>query len=409
MDPLTALFVSLACKDLPLVEYAVEFTVLDRGKLPPPPRPPRHYWTEQEGSYHPVSGERLSQIQSSARPIAQPTITPMCGAQARAPTTDKPSQHGATELRIATELEWFMTSDQVRELATMPTTRETAVDSESAERSSAHCTMAEGELIEDLELRVCGFICRPAPSPPSFVRAFCQSCPHVKPREAAIPTSDPGKATVPESNPEMVPISTSSPEKDYVPELRPERASVTESSPEGASIPKSGPERASDPEGGPKRALVREYGPERASVPMLGPKRTSVPEFGPERVSVTKIAPERASVTEFSPEMAPVPELGSERALVPEFGLERAPVPKSSPKRARNPEPNTERASVPKFGTGRTFAPDCSHESPEAKKCPPTLSLASTAVTWQPLCSPSDHDLFRCPASLHQIFSINTN
>ncbi len=150
MDPLTALFVSLACKDLPLVEYAVEFTVLDRGKLPPPPRPPRHHWTEQEGSYHPVSGERLSQIQSSARPIAQPTITPMCGAQARAPTTDKPSKHGATELRIATELEWFMTSDQVRELATMPATRETAVDSESAERSSAHCTMAGGPGTESL-------------------------------------------------------------------------------------------------------------------------------------------------------------------------------------------------------------------------------------------------------------------
>ncbi len=31
-----------------------------------------------------------------------------------------------------------------------------------------------------------------------------------------------------------------------------------------------------------------------------------------------------------------------------------------------------ERAPVPEFGPGRYFAPDCSPESPEAKKCPPT-------------------------------------
>lgn len=43
-------------------------------------------------------------------------------------------------------------SDQVREPATMPATREKAMDSEIAERSSSHCTMADGELIVDLGL-----------------------------------------------------------------------------------------------------------------------------------------------------------------------------------------------------------------------------------------------------------------
>ncbi len=43
-------------------------------------------------------------------------------------------------------------SDQVREPATMPTTREQAVDGVSAEWSSAPCTVAEGELIVHLGL-----------------------------------------------------------------------------------------------------------------------------------------------------------------------------------------------------------------------------------------------------------------
>ncbi|KAL0192165.1 hypothetical protein M9458_010461, partial [Cirrhinus mrigala] len=46
----------------------------------------------------------------------------------------------------------FVALDQVREPATTPTTREKTVDSESVERSSARCTMAEGELIVDLRL-----------------------------------------------------------------------------------------------------------------------------------------------------------------------------------------------------------------------------------------------------------------
>ncbi|KTF90411.1 hypothetical protein cypCar_00005089 [Cyprinus carpio] len=61
----------------------------------------------------------------------------------RVPTvTDKPSPQGATELRITADLELLMTSVQVREPATTLPTRENAVDSESAARSSP-CTMTE--------------------------------------------------------------------------------------------------------------------------------------------------------------------------------------------------------------------------------------------------------------------------
>ncbi len=67
-------------------------------------------------------------------------------------TTDKPSPRSATELRITTEPEPLWSSDQVQEPATMPATKEKAVDSESTERSSAPCTVAEGDLIMDLEL-----------------------------------------------------------------------------------------------------------------------------------------------------------------------------------------------------------------------------------------------------------------
>ncbi len=60
----------------------------------------------------------------------------------------KPLQHGATELRIAVdlELELQMTSVKVREPATTPTLRENPTDGVNAERNSAPCTVAEGEL-----------------------------------------------------------------------------------------------------------------------------------------------------------------------------------------------------------------------------------------------------------------------
>ncbi len=61
-------------------------------------------------------------------------------------TTDEPSPHGATELTIAAEPELQMTSVNVREPVTAPALRESATDGVSAERSSAPCTAAEGEL-----------------------------------------------------------------------------------------------------------------------------------------------------------------------------------------------------------------------------------------------------------------------
>ncbi len=63
----------------------------------------------------------------------------------------EPARSRATERMIATEVE-PNPSDQVREPATMPTTREPAVDGVSAEWSSAPCTVAEGELIVHLGL-----------------------------------------------------------------------------------------------------------------------------------------------------------------------------------------------------------------------------------------------------------------
>ncbi len=63
----------------------------------------------------------------------------------------EPAQSRATEQRIAPEVEPNQ-SDQVRELATVPTTREQAVDGVSAEWSSVPCTAPEGELIIQLGL-----------------------------------------------------------------------------------------------------------------------------------------------------------------------------------------------------------------------------------------------------------------
>ncbi len=64
---------------------------------------------------------------------------------------NEPAQSRATERKIAPEVE-PNPSDQVREPATVPTTREPAVDGVSAEWSSAPCTVAEGELILHLGL-----------------------------------------------------------------------------------------------------------------------------------------------------------------------------------------------------------------------------------------------------------------
>ncbi len=72
--------------------------------------------------------------------------SPRCAKQKPEPTaTDKPSPRRATEPRIAPEPE-PETSDKVRDPATVLAMREIAMDSESSEGSSAHCTIAEGEL-----------------------------------------------------------------------------------------------------------------------------------------------------------------------------------------------------------------------------------------------------------------------
>ncbi|KAL0168686.1 hypothetical protein M9458_036908, partial [Cirrhinus mrigala] len=70
-----------------------------------------------------------------------------CIEQEPEPTTDgelKPIE--ATGLRIAPEPEPHAMSDQMQEPATELTTGESAMDSESLEGSSAHCTIAKGEL-----------------------------------------------------------------------------------------------------------------------------------------------------------------------------------------------------------------------------------------------------------------------
>ncbi len=64
---------------------------------------------------------------------------------------NKPAQSRASERKIAPEVE-PNPSDQVREPATVPTTREPAVDGVSAEWSSAPCTVVQGELILHLGL-----------------------------------------------------------------------------------------------------------------------------------------------------------------------------------------------------------------------------------------------------------------
>ncbi|KAL0199789.1 hypothetical protein M9458_002976, partial [Cirrhinus mrigala] len=65
--------------------------------------------------------------------------------------TNESSLNGATELRIALEPE-PITSDQVRELASLYTTAEVTVEREGTEKSPAHCTSTEGELKQDLGL-----------------------------------------------------------------------------------------------------------------------------------------------------------------------------------------------------------------------------------------------------------------
>ncbi|KAL0193309.1 hypothetical protein M9458_011605, partial [Cirrhinus mrigala] len=65
--------------------------------------------------------------------------------------TNESSPSGATVLRIAPEPE-PITSDQMREQASLYATVEVPVEREGTEESPAHCTSAEGELKQDLGL-----------------------------------------------------------------------------------------------------------------------------------------------------------------------------------------------------------------------------------------------------------------
>ncbi len=94
-------------------------------------------------------------------PDPEPSPPSPCGKEHQPEPTDdgepfpaaicEPALSRATERMIVPEVE-PNPSDQVREPATVPITREQAVDGVSAEWSSAHCTAAEGELLIDLGL-----------------------------------------------------------------------------------------------------------------------------------------------------------------------------------------------------------------------------------------------------------------
>ncbi|KAL0186787.1 hypothetical protein M9458_018457, partial [Cirrhinus mrigala] len=80
---------------------------------------------------------------------ANRTPEPTADGEREPAATDESSLHGATEPRIAAELELLENSFQVCDPATMPVTREKAVASDFAEGSPAQCNMAKGELDED--------------------------------------------------------------------------------------------------------------------------------------------------------------------------------------------------------------------------------------------------------------------
>ncbi len=170
-----------------------------------------------------------------------------------------------------------------------------AVNSESAERSSAHCTMDEGELIVDLGMwnaegdpKLDLWSDLPSLFPPSS-----------EPSLSPVPTYGPGRASVPEFSPERTAVPTYGPGKasdppaptSLVPEFSPVRASVSKIGPERASVPKLGPERAPVPESSPKRACVPESNTERASIPKFNPRRAFAPDCSPESPEAQKCPP----------------------------------------------------------------------------------------------------------------------
>ncbi len=153
MDPLTAKFISLACKDLPLLMYAVEISQLTVLTLFDDAALNSLFWI-RANYYRPIDlpdttglswREAIIRclesvyLQSRTQPDPEPRPPSLRGAEHkpdpsadREPepepvATDEPSPRSATELRIAMEPEPHGSSDQVRKLATTPATKEKAV------------------------------------------------------------------------------------------------------------------------------------------------------------------------------------------------------------------------------------------------------------------------------------------
>ncbi len=111
-------------------------------------------WTLARNGYPFSTCSQEHLASATPDPVPSPP-SPHCVERMPEPTADgepepavtgEPSPHGATELRIAAELELRMMLVKVRELATTPALRENTTDGVSAERCSAPCTAAEGEL-----------------------------------------------------------------------------------------------------------------------------------------------------------------------------------------------------------------------------------------------------------------------
>ncbi len=190
-------FTSLAHKDLSLLEYAVEFsqlavlTVFDDAAL-------NSLFLIRANDYRPVdlpdtTGPSWREsiiwclesiyLQSRTQPDPVPSPpSPYCAEhKPTAQDCDRAEdRHGTRTSQIV--------KDQVRVPATTPAMREKAADSESAERSSSPCTVADGELI-----------------------MYLGRC-----------ISEGERAPFPESGPEKAPVFTSSSERAPVPPSSPE-------------------------------------------------------------------------------------------------------------------------------------------------------------------------------------------
>ncbi|KAL0182354.1 hypothetical protein M9458_021729, partial [Cirrhinus mrigala] len=167
MDSLAAKFTSFACKDLSLLEYAVEFsqlavlTAFDDAALNslfwigvnyflPINLPDTTGLSWKEAIIRCLESIYL-QSGTHPDPAPSPSSPRYMECMPELTADGEPLLHGATKQRIATELELQLTLVQVRELVTMPATRKNTVASEITEWSSTHCNMAEGELTMDLD------------------------------------------------------------------------------------------------------------------------------------------------------------------------------------------------------------------------------------------------------------------